>query len=34
MASASAFVQSVMGCLTILLANWVVRRVDPDSAMM
>ncbi|MBB6731864.1 ABC transporter permease [Cohnella zeiphila] len=34
MASASAFVQSVMGCVTILLANWVVRRVDPDSAMM
>ncbi|AZS14114.1 ABC transporter permease [Paenibacillus lutimineralis] len=34
MASAAAFVQSVMGCLTILLANWIVRRIDPDSAMM
>lgn len=34
MASASAFLQSVLGCATILLANWIVRRVDPDSAMM
>lgn len=34
MASASAFVQSVIGCATILIANWVVRRVDPDSAMI
>ncbi|WP_219834617.1 sugar ABC transporter permease [Paenibacillus sp. R14(2021)] len=34
MASASAFVQSVLGCATILIANWIVRRVDPDSAMM
>lgn len=34
MASASAFVQSVLGCVTILIANWVVRKVDPDSAMM
>ncbi|MBP3966650.1 ABC transporter permease [Paenibacillus lignilyticus] len=34
MASASAFVQSVMGCVTILIANWVVRRVDRESAMM
>ncbi|MDR1665015.1 MAG: ABC transporter permease subunit [Clostridiales bacterium] len=34
MASASAFVQSVIGCLTILAANWVVRKVDPESAMI
>ncbi|OWR32626.1 sugar ABC transporter permease [Saccharibacillus sp. O23] len=34
MASAAAFVQSVMGCITILFANWIVRRIDPESAMM
>ncbi|MCM3627702.1 ABC transporter permease subunit [Paenibacillus glycanilyticus] len=34
MASASAFLQSVMGCVTILIANWVVRLVDRESAMM
>ncbi|GIO32689.1 MULTISPECIES: ABC transporter permease [Paenibacillus] len=34
MASAAAFVQSVLGCITILTANWIVRRIDPDSAMM
>ncbi|MGZ9584942.1 ABC transporter permease [Paenibacillus marinisediminis] len=34
MASAAAFVQSVMGCVTILTANWIVRKIDPDSAMM
>ncbi|MDO3412337.1 ABC transporter permease subunit [Saccharibacillus sp. CPCC 101409] len=34
MASAAAFVQSFLGCATILLANWIVRRIDPDSAMM
>ena len=34
MASATAFVQSVLGCATILIANWIVRRIDPDSAMM
>ncbi len=34
MASAAAFFQSVMGCITILIANWIVRRVDPDSAMI
>lgn len=34
MASAAAFFQSAMGCITILIANWVVRRVDPDSAMI
>lgn len=34
MASAAAFVQSVAGCITILLANWVVRKVDRESAMI
>lgn len=34
MASAAAFVQSVMGCVTILFANWIVRRIDSESAMM
>ncbi len=34
MASASALFQSAMGCLTILAANAVVRRVDPDNAMI
>ena len=34
MASAAAFFQSTMGCVTILLANWVVRRIDPDSALI
>lgn len=34
MASSSAFVQSVAGCITILVANAVVRKIDPDSAMI
>ena len=34
MASAAAFVQSVAGCITILTANAVVRKVDRDSAMI
>ncbi|MFR9711512.1 ABC transporter permease [Paenibacillus sp. MB22_1] len=34
MASAAAFVQSVLGCLMILAANWTVRKIDPDSAMI
>jgi putative aldouronate transport system permease protein len=34
MASASAFTQSVIGCLSILAANWLVRKVDPESAMI
>lgn len=32
-AAASLF-QSIVGCATILGANWIVRRVDPDSAMI
>ncbi|CAI6086851.1 putative multiple-sugar transport system permease YteP [Cohnella sp. JJ-181] len=34
MASASSFLQSVLGCAMILFANGVVRKVDPDSAMI
>lgn len=34
MASAAALFQSAMGCVTILIANWVVRRIDPDSALI
>ncbi|ECH9276389.1 sugar ABC transporter permease, partial [Salmonella enterica subsp. enterica] len=34
MASAAAFVQSVLGCLMILAANWTVRKIDSDSAMI
>lgn len=34
MASAAAFVQSVVGCATILLANAIVRKVDEESAMI
>lgn len=34
MASAIAFLQSVLGCLTILAANGIVRKIDPESAMI
>ena len=34
MASAAAFVQSVAGYITILAANALVRKIDPDSAMI
>ncbi len=34
MASAAAFFQSVMGCITILAANAVVRKIDPEGAMI
>ena len=34
MASAAAFFQSVMGCITTLAANAIVKRIDPDSAMI
>lgn len=34
MASAAAFVQSVAGCITILIANGIVRKLDPESAMI
>jgi putative aldouronate transport system permease protein len=32
--SAAAFIQSVAGCATILTANWIVRKVDRDSAIL
>lgn len=32
--SAAGFIQSVAGCITILLSNWVVRKVDADSAII
>lgn len=32
-AAASMF-QAVIGCITILGANWIVRKIDPDSAMI
>ncbi|MCI9272716.1 MAG: sugar ABC transporter permease [Clostridiales bacterium] len=34
MASAIAFLQSVLGCVTILIANGIVRKIDPESAMI
>lgn len=34
MAAAAAFVQSVAGCITILTANAIVRKIDRDSAMI
>lgn len=34
MASAAAFVQSVAGCIMILIANGIVRKIDPESAMI
>ncbi len=34
MASAAAFLQSTLGCITILIANLIVRKLDPDSAMI
>ena len=34
MASAAAMMQSVTACVMTLFVNWIVRRVDPDSAMI
>lgn len=34
MASAIAFLQSILGCVTILIANGIVRKIDPESAMI
>lgn len=34
MSSAAAFIQSVAGCITILVANGIVRKIDPESAMI
>ena len=34
MASAAAFLQSILGCITILTANAIVKKIDPESAMI
>jgi putative aldouronate transport system permease protein len=34
MASAAAFLQSILSCILILSANWVVRKIDVDLAMI
>ena len=33
LSSAAAFLQSVVGCLTIVLANLVVKKIDPESGL-
>lgn len=32
--AAASFFQAVVGCVTILVANWIVRRVDRESAII
>lgn len=32
--AAASFFQAVVGCITILIANWIVRRVDRESALI
>ena len=32
--SAGGLLQSVLGCLTILVAAWIVKKVDPESAIL
>ena len=34
MTSAATFFQSVACCITILLANWIVKKIDEDSAII
>jgi putative aldouronate transport system permease protein len=34
MASAAALLQSVLSCILILTVNWVVRKIDDESAMI
>jgi putative aldouronate transport system permease protein len=34
MAAAAALIQSVAACITILAVNFIVRKIDPDSAMI
>jgi len=34
MAVAAAFIQSVAACVTILIVNQIVKKIDPDSAMI
>ena len=33
MSSAASFLQSVFGCITIVIANLVVKKIDPDAGM-
>ena len=33
MSSAASFLQSVCGCITIVAANLVVKKIDPDAGM-
>lgn len=32
--SAISFVQSVVGCILVLLTNWIVTKIEPDNAMI
>ena len=34
MASAASFLQSVIGCILILLSNWIISKIDADSAII
>jgi putative aldouronate transport system permease protein len=34
MASAAAFIQSVMSCIMILSVNWIVNKIDSYSALI
>jgi putative aldouronate transport system permease protein len=34
MAAAAAMAQAVTACVMTLLVNWIVKRIDPDSAMI
>lgn len=34
MTAAATFFQSVTGCITILLANWIVRKIDNENAII
>ena len=31
--AAAGFLQSVIGFVTVILANWVIRRISPDDAI-
>jgi putative aldouronate transport system permease protein len=34
MASAAAFLQSILSCILILVTNWIVNKIDADLAMI
>jgi putative aldouronate transport system permease protein len=34
MAAAAALIQSVAACVTIMIVNQIVKKIDPDSAMI